>query len=318
MPNKLSDLQIDEISLVYKGANQHSRVAIAKSFDGQQEETVEIYDQAGNPVDPDTLEVGDIVFNDEGEAFQYTDEDEDDTEDADEYEPELETVGKGIGSALKTVGANIKGTGQAAGGYAKNTVAPWAKKNKSGLIAGGATGLALGGVGGSQVKKNFGAEVRSELSKALSDDERDAVIAKAFDYVEYLETVAKSAEEVAKSEREARRQSEYLEIAKSYSFPVSDEELASAFMAIEDNLDPEQVATIAKCFSAASDALFEELGQQGGGSNYSPVMDAIEQYANNDVAKSADANSAVAISKAFQDDPSLYDRYLSETGNYNR
>jgi hypothetical protein len=351
MPNKLSDLQIDEISLVYKGANQHSRVAIAKSLDGQQEETVEIFDQDGNPVDPDTLELGDIVFDADGEAYQLSDDDDDE----DEYDDdrELESVGKGWADALSggkrvlsSIGANTKGTAQAARGYAKNTVAPaikgatgaatthagtaanaaggFARRNKGVLLAGGGGtvgGIGLG-VGGSamrnrNVNKSFGDAMRSELSKALSDDDRDEVIAKAFDYVEYLEEVAKSAEQVAEEERYVRRQSEYLEIAKSYNLPVSDEDLAEAMMAAEDALDPEYVEILATCLSAASDVLFNEVGAQGGGTS-SFLMDQIEDYANNAVAKSADGSTAAEISKAFEADPSLYDRYLDETGRYNR
>jgi hypothetical protein len=268
MPNKLSDLEVDEISLVYKGANQHSRVAIAKSLD--QEETVEIFDQDGNPVDPDTLEIGDVVFGADGQAYQFSDDDDED-EDREE-QPELAGVGKSAFNAPKR-----------------------------------------------EVKKNapsFAADFRVELSKAITDAQRDEVFSKAIDYVSYLEEVAKGAEEVAKAERTTRRRSEYLEIAKSYSLPVHDNDLADAMMAIEDNVAPEYVEIIAKCLAAASDVMFDELGNQGGGTS-SYLIDQIESYANNQVAKS-DTSKAELIAKSFADDPSLYDRYLDEAGPYNR
>jgi hypothetical protein len=272
MPNKLSDLEVDEISLVYKGANQHSRVAIAKSLDGQQEETVEIFDQDGNPVDPNALELGDVVFDAQGEAYQFSDDDEDD--EAEEYEdqPELTGVGKSAFTAQKQ-------------GVAKS-----------------ATG--------------FADDFRVQLSKALTDSARDEVFAKAVDYVSYLEKIAMGAEEVAKAERDTRRRSEYLEIAKSYSLPVHDNDLADAMMAIEDNVAPEYVEVIAKCLAAASDVMFDELGSKGGGTS-SYLIDQIESYANNQVTKS-DTSKAELIAKSFADDPSLYDRYLDESGPYNR
>jgi hypothetical protein len=323
MPNKLSDLQIDEISLVYKGANQHSRVAIAKSLDGQQEETVEIFDQDGNPVDPDTLELGDIVYDADGEAYQLSDEDDEDADDR-----ELETVGKGVGSILRSAGENIGGRAAMGRDMLQGSMSPKGfNRLKTGAKIGGGVGgagLVAGGTAGvvnnrrnGSIAKSFGDAMRSELSKALSDDDRDEVIAKAFDYVEYLEEVAKSAEQVASEERNTRRQAEYLEIAKSYNLPVSDEDLAEAMMAAEDNLDPAYVEILATCLSAASDVLFNEVGAQGGGTS-SFLMDQIEDYANNVVTKSADGSKAAEISKAFEADPSLYDRYLDETGRYNR
>jgi hypothetical protein len=165
-------------------------------------------------------------------------------------------------------------------------------------------------------KTKFGDDFRVQLSKAITDAQRDEVLAKAVDYVSYLEEVAKNAETVAKAERDTRRANEYLEIAKSYSLPVPDEELASVMMAIEDNLDPAQVEIIAKCLSTASDALFNEVGAAGGGTS-SLLMDQIENYANGQVSKS-EVSKAESISKAFESDPSLYDRYLDESGPYNR
>lgn len=88
MANKLSDLVIDEVSLVRKGANQHAKVTIAKSYDGGQEGQDMLFDEDGNPVDIDQLEEGQVVYDEEGSGFVLEVEDEDD------FDEELEPVGK--------------------------------------------------------------------------------------------------------------------------------------------------------------------------------------------------------------------------------
>ena len=78
MANKLSDLVIDEVSLVRKGANQHAKVTIAKSYDGGQEGQDMLFDEDGNPVDIDQLEEGQVVYDEEGSGFVLEVEGEDD------------------------------------------------------------------------------------------------------------------------------------------------------------------------------------------------------------------------------------------------
>ena len=66
------DLDIDEVSLVDRGANQHSLVAFSKSLDeaSTMEDSmsvdVAVYSETGEEVDVDTLEHGDTVFDAEG------------------------------------------------------------------------------------------------------------------------------------------------------------------------------------------------------------------------------------------------------------
>ena len=82
----ITNMEIDEISLVDIPANQHAKVAIAKR--ASEEDTVpeEIYDETGTAIDFDALEPGQVVFDAEGNAFAV--------EVDDEYEEELEPVGK--------------------------------------------------------------------------------------------------------------------------------------------------------------------------------------------------------------------------------
>lgn len=91
MPNRVHNMDLDEISTVDVPANQHGLIVLAKR--ASQEETVaDYFDEAGNPVeDPFELEAGSLVFDSEGQPFEVTDED-DEGEFADEGE--LAAVGK--------------------------------------------------------------------------------------------------------------------------------------------------------------------------------------------------------------------------------
>jgi hypothetical protein len=93
--NWLSNIEVDEISLVDRPANQHARVAIAKRAP---EETVDYYNEKGEVVDVDALDVGDVVYDDTGSGFVI--EDEDDEEEA-PAEKELASVGKSLAEQVR-------------------------------------------------------------------------------------------------------------------------------------------------------------------------------------------------------------------------
>lgn len=86
--NWLSDIEVDEVSLVDRPANQHARVAIAKRAP---EETVTFYTEQGEAVeDIDDLEAGTVVYSeDRSQAFVIEESDAEGVE-----EQELELVGK--------------------------------------------------------------------------------------------------------------------------------------------------------------------------------------------------------------------------------
>jgi len=103
---EIQDLVIDEISLVDKGANQHATVTIAKSADGEKENYMDVYDELGNPLDPDALDIGDVVFDADGDAYEIQADNDDDEGDFGQYENqfELEEIGKaGYGSVARGV-----------------------------------------------------------------------------------------------------------------------------------------------------------------------------------------------------------------------
>jgi hypothetical protein len=89
--NRLFDMEIDEVSFVRRGANQHAPVAFSKSHGTTEEETVGFYDENGVEVDIDALDVGDVVFDEDGDAFAVTqDEDGDEAEGQEQFEYEYE------------------------------------------------------------------------------------------------------------------------------------------------------------------------------------------------------------------------------------
>lgn len=68
---RLSGLEIDEVSLVDRPANQHGLVAITKRDEGPM-----LYDADGNPVDEADLEPGDFVYDENGTEFRALSDDD--------------------------------------------------------------------------------------------------------------------------------------------------------------------------------------------------------------------------------------------------
>ena len=336
MPKKvreITDLEIDEISLVDKGANQHARVTIAKRDEGEKEYSMEIYDEDGTPLDPESLDDGDVVYDEEGNGYLF--ELDDDADNESEYDnSEMEMVGKSAqtaafghfgDSAKDAAGAWSKGG--SLGGRARGAVSSagnkvWgsgasARKRKIGAGI-GAAGLGTGAAGTAgyqQFKKNFSSDdLRVELSKALTDSDRDEVIAKAFGQLDEMTYAAAEAEEVAKSERDLRIFREYTEVAKSYNLPIRDDELGATLMHAAEMLSREDCIVIAKCLEAAGEAVYYEAGASGGGDN-SDVFRMVDGYVDGQVSKSGSGDKYDLTSEVFNQNPELYDEYLREQKN---
>ena len=94
---ELTNIEIDEISLVDRPANQHARVSIAKRA-SEEDIVPEIYNENGELLDADLLEPGDTVFDSEGNAYEVTlEDDEYEEEFSEDREPEY--VGKSFSFA---------------------------------------------------------------------------------------------------------------------------------------------------------------------------------------------------------------------------
>ena len=215
----LRDMEIDEISLVDRPANAHAKVVIAKR--ATQEETVpeDVFNEDGEVIDVSELSEGDVVFDEEGNPFLIVEDDEPEGELQTEQEAELEDAGvsKGVGSVVNALKAGFKSPSatlpfkpKGAEGIA-SSVGQHIGRNKTAYKVGaGLTGAGAVGAGGAYaLKKNddgktFAEELREELSKSLTDIERDEVISKAFAQVEEMQESLMQAEEIAKSERDLR------------------------------------------------------------------------------------------------------------------
>lgn len=270
---EIQDLVIDEISLVDKGANQHATVTIAKSADGEKENYMDVYDEQGNPLDPESLEIGDVVYDAAGDAYEIQANDEQEQEDRVE-EREL--------------------------AVAKSFTTPFAKREQK----------------KSEVAKGFAQGLREELSKALTDRDRDEVINKAFAQIEALTEATEVAKRAAEAEREIRLMAEYTEIAKSYELPtVEVEPLAKALKNMAEKLSYEDCETIGKAlqFAAeAQEALYTEVGSIGGGDN-SDVLQMVNAQVDGLVTKSG-ATREELIAEVFAQHPEAYDQFLAERG----
>lgn len=103
--NKLFAMEIDEVSLVDRPANQHASVLISKA-DTPEEEAMGYVDADGNPIDESALEHGDVVYGDNGDPFVFVEEgreadfEVEDFEDTDTDDREPALVGKSFGAEV--------------------------------------------------------------------------------------------------------------------------------------------------------------------------------------------------------------------------
>jgi hypothetical protein len=314
----VSDMEIDEISLVDIPANQHAAVVIAKR--ATEEDSVadeQIYNEDGDVVDPSTLSLGDVVFDDQGQAFEVVPENEDEIPEgfdamSEEDSEELEEVGK----------AGIPGAGAFKAGFSKPTV-PTAKgtnnafkagqllgrnKGKAGLMAGGA----IGAGGATALNKSFADEIREELSKAVSDFDRDEIIAKALVSVEAAEARAEQAELIAKSEQDLRLDREYIEVAKSFNVPIDPEELGPVLKRMSETMSFEDCSVIAKALESSGDVIFDEVGFIGGGDNVD-VFSQVEAAIDGQITKAdgQQISKAHAVTEFFDGNQDAYAAYLA-------
>lgn len=342
MAKRLFDLEIDEISVVDRAANQHALVAIAKRAEAPD---MALFDVDGNEVEETDLDIGELVYNEAGEEFVYLDDeaaaqlgindgdtsselDEDYANDALE-EGYVDDQLVGVGKALPSPSA-VQNAGWRAGNAARRTVSRGRQlgaqagrtavrymPDKNTTIVGGAAagtgglGFATGNRRGRQVRKSLGNEVLEELSKALNDNDRDEVIAKAMDYVEVAKAEAHQARQLAQSLIDERDESGYVELAAGYNLPVDPTVLGSIMKRAADTLPDRDVAVLDRIFSSVGEQLYSELGSNGS-RQYSMVMDEVEALANEAVGKSGGISSEQAVVALFESNPQAYDEYMSE------
>lgn len=366
---KLSGLEIDEVSLVDRPANQHGLVAIAK----RQEDGMTIFDGQGNEVDEAELQHGDVVYDEGGNELVFV---EQDAEGDDAYGDEEDGVEKGLRDQLarravrattvarepqtassrwtpgggmgRARAAALRGAMQARGtaGHLREEGAEYARQgrdraNRAGRRArntataagmqyraipeGGRKGIRYGGAaaagagGGAYTDhrfgKSFGDEVLEELSKALTDDARDEVIAKALGGFEEIAKRNEALEELVYDILEDREVQGYTELAKGYELPADPEDLGGLMYRASQFLPQEDVETLDRLFSASGEMFakgyMEELGYNGAAE--SDVLSQVYAVAGNAVGKSAGSiTQEQAVTALFEANPAAYDEYEAE------
>ena len=246
----------------------------------------------------------------------------------------------GVGTATpiaygagRAAGINQESTRQAGIGLAERlgsklggqNAANWSEGQRRalGYGAAGATALTAAGVGygAGKINKSYGGgsmsmreELEVELSKAMSDTERDEIISKAFGHIETLAQEVELAKALAAEEQELRVVGQYTEIAKSYSVGIDADVLGPVFKRIAENMDEEDQEIIKSVFDLASDlvekAYFEEVGTSGTGHN-SDVLSAVDEHLDSYLSKS-DTTRSAEIVKLFEENPELYAQYEEE------
>lgn len=346
-------MDYDEVSLVDVPANQHALVMITKRHD-EGADMPGLFFEDGTPVDSeDELETGDVVYDEDGTGYEYTAPD--DASELDNYE--LEGVGKAFGDGAREFarglsrearrsrrpgaqagfrGHSIEGNGPMhgpeiprhirAGHRAGRAVGRARDAAGNRKVQYGAAGLAGAGAVGAGVheyrehtSKSFAEDIAKALSGAVTEADRDAVIeefAKAYDAQQAeLDALAN----IAKSERDLRLESEYVEVAKGLGLPGSPEELGPVLKRLSDAeamgaLDAGDVAVIAKTLDAVSGILYEEFGYSGSGPALGdPSMADAEAAAEARIAKSGNepVSKAAGIEAYYADNPDAYDEYMA-------
>lgn len=159
------------------------------------------------------------------------------------------------------------------------------------------------------------------VDEVVTEDTEEDVLKNAdpsvLEYIRKAEARAAEAENIAKAEREMRLKREYLE--KSNSLPYVGEErsdLAELLRAIADQVDGNTVTKLEQVLKAANEQiaqseLFKEAGMAGAGTTGDAYRQ-LESIAAH-IAKENGITAEAAFTKALEQRPDLYERYLTES-----
>lgn len=338
MKKRLFDMQIDEVSLVDRPANQHGVISFSKNDEGDYDDDVvefdELFDDNGGSVDLSEVQPGDEIVSDDGSVWVVTDDDGN------------VPIGKAapanpgrwfrVKQSFQSGRSARKGptpepkedflnnvrdkptlersAAKAGYGYQSNPRA-W---NAAGIGAGAGTalagGYALNKMDNEGESMSYTDEVLEELSKAVSDHERQEVIAKMATDLDHARQEAAQAVEFAKALEAQQIEEAFISKAASYNLPVDPEEFGPIIMKMASVLDDAEFELVDKVFAAVGDALYTELGYIGGADNAS-VLDTVDSLADELLAKSDGGFSkAEAVTAMLAANPDAYDAYLAENG----
>lgn len=351
--NRLHDMNIDEVSLVDRAANQLANIAFSKAANQEDDmpEQMDLFDEDGFPVDIDSLEINEVVYDADGNPGVIV-PDEDNDVDA-EYDEELfEPVGKasipgafwGSMNAASNASARAGETGRRAKGRLLRFKSGYAHgreggknpghgrafgfganvgRHRNAYLAGGVgvPTVAGGGLYGKkkydervEASKSLGDAVLEELSKAASEDERSEIIAAAMEEVEIAKAQAQEAMAYAEAAQDEQVTMAFISKAAEYNLPVAPEVLGPILKSASEVLTDEELDVLDQLFSGIGEYLYEELGAVGDTDN-EDVFGQVDLAARELVGKSNGALSPEqATTLMFENNPAAYEQYLAENG----
>lgn len=307
-----------------------------------------LFDEDGFPVDVDSLEVNDVVYDAEGNPGVIVPDDEYEADD--EFEDDIELVGKAGGIPRAFWGAMNAGSrsqarvaaagqrGVNAGKRARKKVSDfYHKPNDPGHVTGPYSGglrwgrvaatagvpVAGGGAaygakryndGRVEASKALGDVVLEELSKAASEDERSEIIAAAMQEVEIAKAQAQEAMAYAQAAEDEQVTMAFISKAAEYNLPVAPEILGPILKSASEVLTDEELDVLDQLFSGIGEYLYEELGVVGDTDN-DDVYSQVDLAARELVGKADGSISPeMATTMMFENNPAAYEQYLAENG----
>lgn len=166
-----------------------------------------------------------------------------------------------------------------------------------------------------KVGKSFVEDLREDLSKAYTDEDRDDVIAKAFEAMGgVLEHTAQLEAQIGEMQDD-RQYEEYVDLAKGYGFGDEDE-IGGILLRASQFMPEQDVLALDRYFSGAGEiakGYMQEIGQNGVYDS-GDTMGQIYAVAGQAVAKNAELGltQEQAVTALFAANPDAYDTVLAE------
>lgn len=335
--NKLSDLEIDEVSLVDRGANQHASVEFYKNYDEEEEvdeEGEEKNEKESSPSESFFSKLVSKVFSADfttsseddgtmshiekmnpGQQMPYGQTPEGQPAPGPQNQMPAGPVAFPAGEGMPEQPGEME-----AGPPLPEEVIDYIQELEEQLAQ------ALGQAGeGDQVQqedeqmvgKNYTDEDEvaflSELAKSLQDEDQRDSIAKAERLVKQANERAEEAERIAKAERDHRLNQEYIAKARSFAnLPVSPEEFGPVLKRLHESMDEADVAAIEKALSTANETTANFFGEVGKRGDNFLATDRLDGIAKSLIEKNDGMTMEQARAKALEADPSLYDEYIND------
>lgn len=331
--NKLSDLEIDEVSLVDRGANQHASVEFFKNFDGEEVEEPENTDDVSESF------FSKLVSKVLGTDFTTSQDDDGTMSPINKMTPGLQmpygqmpegqpapgpqnAMPQGAQAFPADPGMGEMPAEMEAGPPLPDEVIDYIQQLEEQL----AQALGQAGEGdqvhqeedqmvGKQYTDEDEVAFLSELAKSLQDEDQRESIAKAEQLVKKANERAEAAETIAKAERDHRLTQEFIAKARGFAnLPLDAKEFGPVLKRLHDTMSEDDVKLIEKALSTANESVSNYFGEIGKRGDNAVLTDRLESIAKSMTESDSSMTMEQARSRALEQDPSLYDEFLQEQG----